>query len=379
MLTTKLIRTAKPGMYTDSKNGLYLRVSKSGRKSWMLQFMFGTGTDRKNRKITFGEWPDLSLSGARERAIQYKAMIADGRHPHDDHPLLDDNVREVVELHIAEHCSKLRSGRNPARALRRELAEPYGHLSISQLGAEHIRAAIARIQDRGSPVEAARFYSYAHRFFSWAVKTKGLVASNPVALVEKPKSGASTRDRVLSDNEVTRVWTALQHNNPGDSLIKLLLLTGCRQGEIANLKWGDVNLDERYFTLRNTKNGDTRDVPLSPSAFAVINGLPVMGEYVVSTTGDRPYSGFSQLTKRIQRDSSTSDWRQHDLRRTVGTGLQRLGTDREVIRAVLGHRHYDAATPIYLRHTFFDEARDALSQWDRHIVLALAGEQQLTA
>ncbi len=367
-LSPAFIKAAKPGTYGDG-GGLWIRVYKSGRRSWFWQYAVG-----KQRKAhTFGEYPHTSLREARQRVIKLRADLRDGIDPNDHDPF-GYSVSEAVEAHIAEHCSQLKSGRNPARVLRKELSAAHRDLPLTDLGASNIRAILTRIEDRGAPVEAARAFAYLSKFFNWAMRKKGWITSNPMDLIEKPSGNASTRDRVLSDHEVVSVWNSLD-NAPGDALIKLLILTGARQGEVCGLTWDDVDLKARTLTFRNTKNGEDRVIPMSDSVFAVINAQPVMGNFVITTSGDRPFSGFSQLTRRVQRDSGTSDWRQHDLRRTCGTGLQKLSVDRETIRAVLGHKHSDGATPVYLRHDFLPEMRDALMRWDQHLRTALAGEQ----
>ncbi|CAD0183967.1 Integrase [Ruegeria sp. THAF57] len=370
-LSPTLVKSAAPGTYGDG-GGLWLRVSKTGRRTWFFQYAMG-----KQRKAhTFAEFPAISLREARQRVIKLRADLRDGIDPNVKTPT-GQTVATAVELHIEEHCNQLKSGRNPARVLRNELSAKFGSMQITDVTAAHVRSVLARIEDRGASVEAQRAYAYMSKFFIWCMRKKGWIVANPMDLIEKPTVTARTRDRVLTDAEVASLWTSMG-NTPGDAIIQMLLLTGARRGEIANLKWDDVDLDHKLVTFVDTKNGTDRTIPLSPSAFAILNAQPVAGDFIFSTMGTRPYSGFSQLLTRVQRDSDTSDWRIHDLRRTCGTGLQRLGVDRDTIKATLGHKQADV-TAIYLRHDYLPEIREALTMWDAHIQALLTPDAKLRA
>ncbi len=305
--------------------------------------------------------------------MRFKADARDGRLPGDKSGI---SLAEAINVHVAEHCSRLKSGRDNERVLR-EFAGAHGNLRLADVNANHVRLVLARIENRGASVQAQRAFAYISKFFGWCMRSKGWITANPVDLIQKPIVKAGSRDRVLSDAEVSSLWTCLD-DTPGDAILRMLLLTGARRSEIANLTWGDVDLDSRSIRFADTKNGEVRTLPLSPSVFATINAQPVLGRYVFSTMGTRPFSGFSQLLTRVQRDSGTENWRIHDLRRTCGTGLQRLGVQRDVIKAALGHKQNDVSA-IYLRHDFQPEIRDALTMWDAHIQALLTPDAKLRA
>jgi len=144
------------------------------------------------------------------------------------------------------------------------------------------------------------------------------------------------------------------------SFVKLLILTGQRRQEIAGLRWSEI--DERVIHLppARTKNGLAHDVPLSARALALIADLRRLADAdLVFTIKRRPVNGFSKAKERLDAASGVTDWTLHDLRRTVASGLQRLGVRLEVTEAVLNHKSGSTAgiVGVYQRHDYADEKR----------------------
>ena len=135
-----------------------------------------------------------------------------------------------------------------------------------------------------------------------------------------------------------------------------------------------------------TKNSEAHTIPLSRQAAALIERLPRVAdcEFVFSTTGKTPVSGWSrakrlldQTASNLNRKRTLPDWRLHDLRRTIATGLQRLGVNLQVIEAVLGHIAGSRAgiVGVYQRHAFGAEKRAALDAWARHVEGIVSGKK----
>src|SRR4029079_7414169 len=119
---------------------------------------------------------------------------------------------------------------------------------------------------------------------------------------------------------------------------------------------------------KRTKNGQPHDILLSPPALELVKSLPRIegSRYVFTTTGKTPISGWS----RIKSDLPNDNWRLHDLRRTVATGLQKLGTALPVTEAILGHvaGSRSGIVGVYQRYTYDTERRAALDAWGMHVV-----------
>ena len=167
------------------------------------------------------------------------------------------------------------------------------------------------------------------------------------------------RDRVLTkekpdgkhdDREIAWLWHAADvEAYPLGPMIKLLLLTGCREMEIGALAWDEIQGDEIVLEGERTKNGEPHHVPLSPQAKAILASVPRISgcPYVFTVTGEGPFTSWScgkhRLDKTMRKlaiegDAKTpAPWRIHDLRRTCATLLERLGTPLQITEAYLNH------------------------------------------
>src|SRR5262249_25221065 len=229
--------------------------------------------------------------------------------------------------------------------------------------------------------------------FAWAMK-RGTVPSNPFA--ELPLSTVvNKRDRVLSDEEASAVWRAAgEAPLPYGAIVRLLMLTGQRRDEVASLTLAEVSeaLATGTIPATRTKNGTPHLVPLSQPASKILQVLRSDGpgdvpgahqraKLALVFPGERgtPFSGWSKAKSALDTASGVSGWWLHDLRRTLATGLQRLGVRLEVTEAVLNHLSGSRAgvVGIYQRHDWAEEKRAALDAWSAHLLAAAEG--RLTA
>lgn len=245
------------------------------------------------------------------------------------------------------------------------------------------RAAVRQAMDAlrtEHPAMAARTVAYGRAAFAWALKREA-VTINPFEAQDVPTVAA--RDRVLTDEELGVVWkTAVAAGQPFGSLVRLLILTGQRREEVTGMMWTELSDDLLTWTLphQRTKNGIDQIVPLSPTAREIISksaecrdkgGLAFPGK-----RGTTVFSGWSkskvELDQKIAEavGSLIKPWRIHDLRRTLATGLQRLGVRLEVTEAVLNHisGSRGGIVGVYQRHTWSDEKRAALDAWEAHVL-----------
>ena len=173
---------------------------------------------------------------------------------------------------------------------------------------------------------------------------------------------------MLDDDEVRLVWhTCDAMGYPFGRIVQMLLLTGQRKSEVTNMKWSDVDLDEKVWRLarEQTKADRSHDVPLSPMAVDLLSKLPRINdsEYVFTSDGTRPFNGFSKAKVRLDKMSRTNGWRLHDLRRTVGTNMtEHLGVPVFTVARVLNHAE-GGVTKIYARASYLEEKRVALEKW----------------
>jgi integrase len=199
-----------------------------------------------------------------------------------------------------------------------------------------------------------------------------------MAGLSRPKPPKS-RDRVLYDSEIVKFWRATDAERPEfGAPLKLLLLTGCRLREIADLRWSEVVDDTLVLPAARTKNKREHIVPLSQLAREILAGVSSpTGAYVFSTHGGRkPVELGTKQKARIDAAMGVGDWVFHDLRRTVITGMSELGIRPDVIELVVNHTsgHRGGVAGVYNRSEMLPERRAALDRWAAHVAGLLDGK-----
>lgn len=172
------------------------------------------------------------------------------------------------------------------------------------------------------------------KLMNWCVD-RGVISSNPIAGLKTPRKPVA-RDRILTEQELQTLWNVTEHDQyPFGPVVQLLILTGQRRAEVSEMRWSEVKLDAAMWTIpaARAKNGIAHDVPLSPHVVAILQSVPRFAgsNYVFTTTGTTPVSGFGRLKERLDREVGFSDWWFHDLRRTTASGMARIGVAPHVI------------------------------------------------
>jgi len=358
--------------------GFGLRVSAGGHKAWVLFYRVG----KRQRRYTVGTFAALpKVEDARERARELLRDVARGIDPADataaEPPPPPVTVRALAADFIERHAKpRNRTWRGTERILALHVLPTWGERAVGGITRRDVRDLLDRLADQGHPVVANRVLAAVRKMFNWAVEREALPAA-PTAGVKAP--GKETqRERVLDDAELRAVWRAAEGvGGVAGAFVRLLILTGQRRDEVARMRWVDLDLDKRVWTLPRemTKADRTHEVPLAPLAVEVLGTLPRSGDYAISTTGGRrPISGYSKVKARVDKlveadqGEPISGWRFHDLRRTAGTGLARLGIPTSTISRVLNHKE-GGVTRIYNRYGYLEEKRHALEAWARHVEL----------
>lgn len=357
--------------------GLSLRCSYRGAKTFVHVYRF----NGKLHRVTLGRWPALSLVDARNAWRRGRETIERGEDPARQIAMAPDTFAAVAAEWLKRDQAGNRSVAEVARIIAREAMPQWGDRLILTLTRRDAIELIDRVADRGKLTAARRLHSHLHRLFRWAVG-RGILERNPMA--ELPKPGAEVRrDRVLSDPEIAAIWKAsaelwhvgddLPHGWPFGPALRVLLLTGARKDEICSLRWSEIASEAINLPAARSKSGEPRLIPLSVPAFEIIDDLPRIGDsdFVFTTTGCSPISGWSKAKAELDEEavavlgSAMPPWRIHDFRRTVATGMQRLGISLQVIEAVLGHVGGSRAgiVGVYQRHSFDTEKRAALDAW----------------
>jgi integrase len=255
----------------------------------------------------------------------------------------------------------------------------WGERKIGDIRRADLIALLDDIVDRGAPIVANRVLAALRKLFNWTLD-RDLTAASPCAGV-KPPTSERARARVLTDDELKLVWQAASEIGwPFGAIVRLLILTGQRRQEVGQMTWGELELDRKLWTLprRRVKNDTGHEVPLSAAAIAIIETLPRMQgcNLLFSTTGATAVSGFSKAKDKLDEKTGVAEWRLHDLRRTVASGMARLGIALPVIEKVLNHSSgtFAGIVGVYQRHSFSEEKRAALETWGRFVTALSEGE-----
>ncbi|MFN2446733.1 MAG: tyrosine-type recombinase/integrase [Vicinamibacterales bacterium] len=222
-----------------------------------------------------------------------------------------------------------------------------------------------------APIMANRTLGLIRKMFNFAIEREWL-ETNPCHMV-KPPGDERQRDRVLSEDEIRSVWTAVERESALIfTLFKLRLLTAQRGGEVQGAAWSEFDLTTGWWTIpgERSKSGLAHRVPLSPQA---LNLLKTWRE----TAGDSPWvfpssrktgPPITHAQKAVERVVRTSgvQFRGHDLRRTAASLMVGVGVPRLVVSKILNHVE-TGATAVYDRHGYDREKRTALDAWGRRV------------
>lgn len=359
--------------------GLGVRVSPKGRRSWVMVYRF----QGKPRYATLGTYPELSVAQAHEAHRKALAELEQGIDP--GAKVVQERQEErhapTVAALAAEYLEKWVKPRNRAapeveRILNKEVLPKWGTRKAREITRRDVIALLDSIVERG-PIMANQTLAVIRKMFNFAVD-RAILESSPCLRVKAPGL-LSQRERVLSDEEIKALWTGLAKAAmaPGTRLaLKLQLATAQRKGEVALLRWEQVDWNAATWTIpgETAKNGKAHCVPLSALALDLLkqakelaagsvwvfpgprgNGTAPIG----ATTADHamrkalPVLGLADVTP-------------HDLRRTAASHMTALGIPRLVVAKILNHTDR-SVTAIYDRHSYDPEKRDALEQWARKL------------
>lgn len=388
-LTVKTVEAVRPG--ADRREvpdglmpGLYLIVQPSGARSWAVRYRH-QGIPRKH---TLGRYPAVDLKAARTLAGKALRAVAEGRDPGREkiaaRAAKADSVDRIVEEFLERHVrrsNRPRTAQETERLLRQHALPRWRGRVVREITRRDVLDVLDRVVDGGAPIAANRVLAAVRKFFNWCV-ARDIIAASPCAGV-KPPSAEHARDRVLSDDELKRVLQAADKiGGTFGPLVKLLALTGQRRDEVARMRWDEIDIDNRLWTLApaRVKNNQFHEIPLSPAALAILKSVPrVAGSpFVLTNGGASPASGYSKGKRRLDAllPADMPPWRLHDLRRTCASGLARLGINLPVIEKVLNHASgsFAGIVGVYQKHSFADEKRAALEAWGRHIDALVSGK-----
>ncbi len=362
-------------MYDSEVAGLVLRLLPSGTKSWSYTYR----VKGKAKRLSLGVYPGVSLKLARERARDARAEIQRGNDP------VEDKKAEERErqLYSFEACAKnfvegyckpnLKTWKSIDRALERFAIPAWGDRPAKDIRRRDVVELLDKVAAKTAG-QSNHLRAYLSKMFKWLIERE-VVEINPVQGVAR-RHKSQPRSRVLNDAELIALWKATgEMGGAFGGCIRLLMTTGVRLNEAAHLKWDELDGDFASLPASRMKGGRDFKVALSSTAQGIIEGMPKIGEHIFTTNGRSPISGWSKAKTKAdslmeaELGEPIPDWRFHDLRRTVASGLAMLGIRSEVIKRVLGHaaNANDVTAVHYLWHNYDEEALEAVQAWAAYL------------
>jgi integrase len=393
VLTDKAIKAFMPDavayLVTDLRcKGLALRVAASG-KTWNLSFRIkGAGV----RRLSLGRYEDVGLEAARQRANeitlaarQGRDLIADEGAKRDQHKQSFTVERLIDEYLRRRVTGRLRTARKIEQTLKRALA-PLMTRKASDIKRRDLRELLDAVADRGLERAAGKRRQIIGAMFKWAV-SRDIIETNPADGLSSYSLG-KPRDRVLSEDEIRRLWRWLDDSRNISTriaaILKLQLCLGARVSEVAGMRADEFATDDKgrlLWTLpaERSKNKRARVTPILGLAAEILGDRASEGLLFESESGRPHHCGSvgQQLLMRASR-LPTDKFTTHDLRRTAATMMAKAGLPLELVSTIVGHTASDAGTAVLVRHYVFDEFIDrkatGLGQWDQRLRSILAGE-----
>ncbi|MGD9715411.1 MAG: tyrosine-type recombinase/integrase [Thermomicrobiales bacterium] len=338
-LTVRALPSPASGQVIHHDNqviGFGVRVSQGGAKTFVLTY----GKDRK--RITLGRYPLVSLADAREEAKR-KLALATLTGYSKATPL-----QAVIKnfLTDAETRTRPRTHTGYKRLLNRHLTLTK---AIQDVTTRNLGDIFDAIQD--TPQERAHLINVVKMLFRYA-QHNGYISTNPAIgfKVRKPKP----RKRVLTDNELKKIWNACPVTAYG-TIVKLLILTGQRREEISHivLRDGDLATIAGEFT----KNHRDHLFPVRPETVALLEK-------------DRTWGGWSKSKRELDKASGVGGYTLHDLRRTFRTNWAKLQLPREVAEKYINHVSgiQDPVEQTYDQHDYILEMRHNIEVYTNHVL-----------
>jgi hypothetical protein len=359
--------------------GLRVVVYPTGRKSFIVRYRNAAG---RTRKLTLT--PGISLAAARKLAGDALLEVAQDKDPaaakqatrHGARSRADDTVEHLAAAFIEQHAKRKtreNSWRATAGIFRNIVLPAWGKRGVHEIRRRDVIDLLEAVAvDR--PIMANRTKAALSRFFRWCAD-HDIIEASPCIGIAAPTREAP-RERVLDDAELARLWRATEAIGGREgACYRLLMLTSLRRSEAAHLLRVEVGGNDMLaIGAERMKGRHAHTLPMSAAAAAVISGQPRGGKYV---WGDSPIGHFDRIKRELDAHmGDTPKWKTHDIRRSVASGMARIGVPVAVVEKILAHQTgtFAGIVGVYQRHSFYDEMAVAMQKWGDHLEQLVGGK-----
>jgi integrase len=381
-LTDTAIRNAKPGekpIKLFDERGLFLLVTPTGGKWWRFRFMF----DGKEKLLSLGVYPDVSLKDARERRDEARKLVANGVNPSENRKIQKtaraDLIANSFEVVAREWFAKYSAtwaknhGDRIIRRFERDIFPWIGARPIVEINAPELLAAVRRIENRGALETAHRALGNCGQVFRYAVAT-GRAERDPsgdlrgaLPPVKGTHFAATTEPKRFA--EILRAMDGYEGTLTVCCALRLAPLVFVRPGELRNAQWADINFDAAEWRYTVTKTNTPHIVPLAQQAIEILKELqPLTGNsrfiFPSARSHIRPMSDNAILAALRRLGIDKEEMSGHGFRAVARTILDEvLGVRPDFIEHQLAHAVRDPNGRAYNRTAHLPERRKMMQQW----------------
>ncbi|MHC6528400.1 integrase arm-type DNA-binding domain-containing protein [Vibrio proteolyticus] len=391
-LTATQIKQAKPKEkeYTLADgNGLLLRIRPNGAKSWM--FNYYVPITKKRNKISFGNYPDVSLAFAREQRDEARKLLAQGIDPKTHKLALEQSKRDELTntfaafadeyLAIKKETTVITTYNKRARMVDKYLIPAVGHVPVTEIKPMLMKGVLDPIAKQGKIETVKRICIIANEIMRIAV-VNGAIEFNPlVELTKLYPSQKVKHNPALSPEELPELVTSIDNANLSTTTRNLILWqlhTMVRPSEAATAKWSQIDLEEMVWVVPVPKMHTTHTVPITPQALAIIESMkPISGhrEYIFPAdrnpkTHVNTQTANAALKRMGFKDRTTA----HGLRGLASTTLNAQGFDGDVIESALSHQEPNKIRRAYNHSDYLERRKPVMCWWSDRIEQASKGE-----
>ena len=354
--------------WDETLAGFGLRVSDKGVKSWCVLYRF----NGVQKRFTIGTYPAVKAAQARKAAQEALGNAQLGKVDAAAEKAATrcaGTFGEAADLYLA-HIKDKPSCKQFRGMVDRELSS-WTNRPLSSITKRDLRMVLEAIENKGHARMHNRVRGLVSAIFNFANKRSDDIVPNPVASYEKLKE--TSRDRVLMDDEIRRLWRALDNKSPRcAAFVRLCLLTGQRAREVLKMSKAELDFENAVWNLAGdrTKNEQPHTVPLTRAMLDIIdnvkNGTPYI--FPMRTNQARAMNEFREWIDPLREELAfEKDWTCHDLRRTCRTGLAKLGVGRDVGERIINHAKGSGVNAVYDRYDYLEQKRAALKKWNNRV------------
>jgi integrase len=361
-------------VWDTHQRGLAIQVQPTGSKAWKCIYPF----HGRPRWYHIADAAAVGLADARLLASRVMFQVAEGKDPQAERRAARgaDTFEDLATRYRKYSETKNKSWKQADALVRRHLLPRWSKLKAADISRSDVKTTMARIT---APIVANQVLAAASAIFSWAIREEfGSIKFNPCHGVER--NATKSRERVLSDSEIPKFWSAFEDANFVRGMaLKMILFTGQRPGEVAHMR--SEHIEDGWWTMPGkpvpelgwpgTKNAETHRIWLPAPAQKILAGMDAAGMVFAGSRG-KAIDKLEAVMKTIYEKLGAERATPHDLRRTHGTTIAALGFGRDAMNRIQNHREGGIAS-VYDRHQYADENKRIMEAVSNKIMSLIEG------